>query len=379
MPNFLMPALLFVVFVLMIGCFYIAGNTNNKLNRMRRRYDLLLRGRSDINMEELLLSLSGELDASKEERAKAEQKIYHIEQWIARTDADQTAHVDERFATISRQLTEEMRQSTSSVMQTINRVDSEVKERMNAVEKESAESIIREASALRAQLNEFSQATVRQVKKNEEDAFVRFDSIEKNATAWKEEIDSRLLNMETDANGRFRQLEGGLVERIAGLQTITQNRFQNMEQKAQETFAAGRAETEQWLKTLEQNTNARAEQMEKDLHHRVDTLQQETNERVSNFEKETTQKVKSESLRLREQLAMAIQKIYVHRYNAFADVAGESSFSAVLLDEYRNGLILTTIYSRENTITFAKEVRSGEPVQKLSPEEEHALDEAMKR
>lgn len=379
MPNFLVPVLLVLIFLLMLGCFYIAGNMSNKLNRMRRRYDLLLRGHSDINLEEFILSLSGELDAAKEDRAKTEQKLYHIEQWMARTDTDQTAHVDERVATISRQLTDEMRRSTANVMQNLNRVDSEVKERMNAVEKGSTDALNRETAALRAQWNEFSQSMMRQVKKNEEDAFVQFDSIEKEAARQKEEVDNRLSRIEDDANSRFRQLENGLVERIGGLQTITQNRFQSMEQKAQETFAASRGETEQWLKTLEKNTTARADAMEKELHHRVETLQQETSEKVTNFQKETTEKVKSESLRLREQLAMAIQKIYVHRYNAFEDVAGESSFTAVLLDEYRNGLLLTTIYSRESSTTFAKEIRSGEPVQKLSPEEEYALQEAMKR
>lgn len=379
MPTILMPILLVLVFILMIGCFYIAGNMNNKLNRMRRRYDMLLRGHSDINLEELLLSFSDELNGFKEERAKTEQKLYHVEQWIARTDTDQTAHVDERFATISRQITDEMRQSTSNVMQNLNRIDTEVNARMTAVEKGSAETVNREAAALRAQLNEFSQSIVRQVKKNEEDAFVRFDSLEKDAAKQKEETANRLDHVENDALARFQQLENGLVERIGGLQTITQNRFQSMEQKTQENFAAGRAETEKWLKTLEQNTKAQTEAMGKELHRRVDVLQKETNDRVSNFQKETTEKVKSESLRLREQLAMAIQKIYLHRYNAFEDVAGESSFTAVLLDEYRNGLILTTIYSRENTNTFAKEIRSGEPVQKLSPEEEYALSEAMKR
>ena len=379
MPTILMPILLVLIFILMIGCFYIAGNMNNKLNRMRRRYDMLLRGHSDINLEELLLNFSDELNGFKEERAKTEQKLYHVEQWIARTDTDQTAHVDERFATISRQITDEMRQSTANVMQNLNRIDTEVNARMTAVEKGSAETVNRESAALRAQLNEFSQSIVRQVRKNEEDAFVRFDSLEKDAAKQKEETASRLDHVENDALARFQQLENGLVERIGGLQTITQNRFQSMEQKTQENFAAGRAETEKWLKTLEQNTKAQTEAMGKELHRRVDVLQKETNDRVSNFQKETTEKVKSESLRLREQLAMAIQKIYLHRYNAFEDVAGESSFTAVLLDEYRNGLILTTIYSRENTNTFAKEIRSGEPVQKLSPEEEYALSEAMKR
>lgn len=379
MPSILVPILLGLTLVLVIGCFYISGNMNNKLNRMRRRYDMLLRGHSDINLEELLLHFSDELDAFKEERAKTEQKLYHVEQWMARTDTDQTAHVDERFATISRQITDEMRQSTASVMQNLNRVDTEVNARMNAVEKESTETVNREAAAIRAQVNEFSQSILRQVKKNEEDAFVRFDSLEKDAARQKEETANRLAYIEKDAISRFQQLENGLVERIGGLQTITQNRFQSMEQKTQENFAAGRAETEKWLKTLEQNTKEQTEALGQELHRRVDGLQKQTDERVTTFQKETTEKVKSESLRLREQLAMAIQKIYLYRYNAFEDVTGESSFSAVLLDEYRNGLIVTTIYSRENTNTFAKEIRSGEPLQKLSPEEEYALKEAMKR
>lgn len=379
MPNIIFILLMFLTLLVVLGCFYMTSSTNKKLNRLRRRYDLLLRGQTDINIEEYLLGLSGELEKFKAERSKTEQKLYHVEQWMARTDTDQSAYVNERFSTVSKGITDEMRQTTANVMQSLNRLDGEVKQRLNAAEKGSAETVKRETAALRGQLNEFSQSIVRQVRKNEEDAFVRFDSLEKDVAQQKEQTNARLTQLEGDTAQRFKQVEEGWNERLGGLQTMTQNRFQTMEQRAQEAQRAQQQEMHETLEAMDKSSQQRADGLEKDLRSKMDHLEKETDSRITLFREEAGDQMKRESSRIREQLSMAIQKIYLYRYNAFDDVAGDTSFTAVLLDEYRNGLILTTLYSRRGTTTFAKEVRTGEPVQKLSPEEEVALQEAMKR
>ena len=128
MPNIIFILLMFLTLLVVLCCFYMTSSTNKKLNRLRRRYDLLLRGQTDINIEEYLLGLSGELEKFKAERSKTEQKLYHVEQWMARTDTDQSAYVNERFSTVSKGITDEMRQTTANVMQSLNRLDGEVKE-----------------------------------------------------------------------------------------------------------------------------------------------------------------------------------------------------------------------------------------------------------
>ncbi len=78
-----------------------------------------------------------------------------------------------------------------------------------------------------------------------------------------------------------------------------------------------------------------------------------------------------------DNIANSIQKVGFHRYNAFDYVTNEMSFSVALLDSKSNGIILTSIFGRENSTTFAKEIRKGSGLQELSIEEEIALGRAL--
>ncbi|MEW6446930.1 MAG: DUF4446 family protein [Bacillota bacterium] len=64
------------------------------------------------------------------------------------------------------------------------------------------------------------------------------------------------------------------------------------------------------------------------------------------------------------------------RFNAFDDVGSDLSFSIALLDGEGNGLILTSLYGREETRTYAKKVSGGIPATRVSVEEEEVLREA---
>jgi len=47
-------------------------------------------------------------------------------------------------------------------------------------------------------------------------------------------------------------------------------------------------------------------------------------------------------------------KVGVVRYNAFDDVGSDLSFSIALLDDNDNGVVISGIYSRESSTTYAK-------------------------
>ncbi len=65
------------------------------------------------------------------------------------------------------------------------------------------------------------------------------------------------------------------------------------------------------------------------------------------------------------------------RYDAFGDLAGALSFSAALLDDAGNGLVLSSINGRSETRTYAKGVTAGTSDVPLSPEEHEAIAEAF--
>ena len=72
---------------------------------------------------------------------------------------------------------------------------------------------------------------------------------------------------------------------------------------------------------------------------------------------------------LRGDLADAIRHVAVVRYDAFNDMGGRMSFSAALLDDAGDGVVISSINGRTETRTYAKGVKAGSSDAELSPEE----------
>jgi hypothetical protein len=80
---------------------------------------------------------------------------------------------------------------------------------------------------------------------------------------------------------------------------------------------------------------------------------------------------------LADVLAGSVQRVAVIRYDAFDDMGGKLSFSIALLDENGDGVVLTSIYGRNENRTYAKAVRGGASSHVLSNEETEALRRAV--
>ncbi len=82
---------------------------------------------------------------------------------------------------------------------------------------------------------------------------------------------------------------------------------------------------------------------------------------------------------LEERMPYAISHVGVVAYNAFGNITGAQSRSIALLNQRGDGIVISLLTSREDTVFFAKEVRSGKGVEELSPEETAAVDRALGR
>ncbi len=71
-----------------------------------------------------------------------------------------------------------------------------------------------------------------------------------------------------------------------------------------------------------------------------------------------------------------LQHIAVVRYDAFGDMGGRMSFSAAIIDDRGDGMVLSSIHARSESRTYAKGIVGGKSDVTLSPEERHALDAA---
>ncbi|MBS4534530.1 DUF4446 family protein [Clostridium sp. D2Q-14] len=82
--------------------------------------------------------------------------------------------------------------------------------------------------------------------------------------------------------------------------------------------------------------------------------------------------------KIEQKLKNTIQKIGMIRYNAFDDMGSDLSFSLALLDDNDTGIVISSLYSRNESITYGKPVINGESDYKLSIEEIQAIDRAKR-
>jgi hypothetical protein len=90
-------------------------------------------------------------------------------------------------------------------------------------------------------------------------------------------------------------------------------------------------------------------------------------------------RAKSELDIARRELADALRHVAVVRYDAFNDMGGRMSFTAALLDDDGDGLVITSINGRTEARAYAKGVKEGQSDQSLSPEETQAIALALGR
>ncbi len=74
---------------------------------------------------------------------------------------------------------------------------------------------------------------------------------------------------------------------------------------------------------------------------------------------------------------ISIQKVGVVRFNPFRDTGGDQSFVIALLDSQNNGLVLSSLYTREGTRVYTKPIEIGTSKYHLTKEEEQAIKEAI--
>ena len=80
---------------------------------------------------------------------------------------------------------------------------------------------------------------------------------------------------------------------------------------------------------------------------------------------------KNDLAKLRDDVRLHLQHLTLKRFNPFGDTGGDQSFILALLDGNRDGVVITSLHSRENTRFYVKSVKGGEGIEHpLSSEEQ---------
>jgi hypothetical protein len=83
--------------------------------------------------------------------------------------------------------------------------------------------------------------------------------------------------------------------------------------------------------------------------------------------------LETQNARLTERSATSIQHIGLVRFNPFEDTGSDQSFAIALLDDRRDGVVISSLHGRANTRVFAKPVEGGASSHALSDEETQAI------
>lgn len=67
----------------------------------------------------------------------------------------------------------------------------------------------------------------------------------------------------------------------------------------------------------------------------------------------------------------------VVRYNALSEQGSELSFSLAIVDHELNGVVISSLYGRQQSYVYAKPLRQGKSQHSLSSEEEAAIAQAV--
>lgn len=74
-----------------------------------------------------------------------------------------------------------------------------------------------------------------------------------------------------------------------------------------------------------------------------------------------------------ERTRRSLQHIGMVRFNPFDDTGSDQSFAIALLDDRRDGVVISSLHGRANTRLFAKPVTDGASTHNISDEEAQAI------
>jgi len=75
--------------------------------------------------------------------------------------------------------------------------------------------------------------------------------------------------------------------------------------------------------------------------------------------------------------SFSVQRVGIIRYNPFSEVGSDQSFSVALLDRDNNGVVISSLYSRDGNRVYGKPVKNGKSEYSLSGEEKKAIEKAV--
>lgn len=92
---------------------------------------------------------------------------------------------------------------------------------------------------------------------------------------------------------------------------------------------------------------------------------------------EQLKRLDGRALQLETKMPFTIQHVGIVRFNPFVDRGGDQSFVVALLDDRSDGVVVSSLHSRNDSKLFAKPIVGGNSTYPLTDEEKEAIKRAF--
>lgn len=92
---------------------------------------------------------------------------------------------------------------------------------------------------------------------------------------------------------------------------------------------------------------------------------------------EENEKLRQENARIDALLQTAITRVGIVRFSAFQDMGSDLSYAVALLDAKNNGVVLSSIFAREDSRSYVKPIEDGRSSYTMTAEEQQAVKDAI--
>lgn len=92
--------------------------------------------------------------------------------------------------------------------------------------------------------------------------------------------------------------------------------------------------------------------------------------------KSAKEKIEKDIIEINKKMKKSIRGIETIRFNPFSDQGSNQSFAVGILNEDGDGVVFSSLYSRERMSIFAKPIKNGKSEYELTNEEKEVLKKA---
>ena len=193
---------------------YRISEMSNKLTRLRRRYDYLLRGRGELNLEELIVQYGEDLDKQISEFKILASRTNQIDSRLGILEGTQEEAVESRVYEVQNQLTDRIESINADLSLSMKRLDEEVFAKMDEIEINTSQKLNIGMATVDQKIEEDYSELKGAVKSINEDVYSRFEEVNRQLSENKADMDLQMKGIREETNNTLLTMEAQINSKL---------------------------------------------------------------------------------------------------------------------------------------------------------------------